>query len=101
MTADHLRAYYIPHTLHFKKPSGTSRGVLHERKVWYLVIYQKNHPEVRGIGECAPLKGLSIDDRSDFEAILKKFCADINNYPRWMSTGLKQFPSIKFGLETA
>lgn len=98
---DSLSAYYIPHTLHFKKPSGTSRGVLHERKTWYLVIYQKDNPQVRGVGECAPLKGLSVDDRSDFETVLKKLCGDIYNYPHWMSTGLRKFPSIKFGLETA
>lgn len=96
-----LQAYYLPHTLCFKQPSGTSRGILHERKVWYLIIYQKDNPAVRGIGECAPLKGLSIDDRKDFESVLAKLCNDINNYPEWVSRKLHQFPSIKFGLETA
>lgn len=101
MTAQNLYAYFLPHTLHFKKPSGTSRGILHERKVWYLIVYQKNNPAMRGIGECAPLKGLSVDDRSDFESVLQQLCNDIHNYPLWLRGKLRSYPSIKFALETA
>jgi len=101
MISKSLQAYFIPHTLLFKKPSGTSRGILQERKTWYLIVHQKDHPEIRGIGECAPLKGLSIDDRNDFETVLGKLSNDINNYPHWLRNKLCDFPSIKFGLETA
>jgi len=96
-----LQASFFPYTLYFKKPSGTSRGILHERKTWFLLLRQKNNPAKKGIGECAPLKGLSVDDRHDFESTLTKLCADIRNISYWLRDGLKEFPSIKFGLETA
>jgi len=96
-----LTAYFVPYFFHFKAPAGTSRGVLHERKSWFLVIHSQNYPVVKGIGECAPLKGLSVDDRPDFEDFLRKVCRDINRINFWLNEGLKDFPSIKFGLETA
>ncbi len=96
-----LRAFFIPYNLHFKKPGGTSRGILYDRHLWLLVIYQENVPDVKGIGECAPLKGLSIDDRVDFEIKLREVCNDISNTQFWLDEGLTEFPSIKFGLETA
>lgn len=54
---------------------------------------------ITGIGECAPLKGLSIDDRPDFEDKLNETCLLLNkgDFP----TDLHLFPSIMFGLEMA
>jgi len=96
-----LQADFIPYTFHFIKPRGTSRGILIERKSWFLVIYQNDHQGIKGIGECAPLKDLSIDDRQDFDQMLRKVCNRINDIPYWLNEGLKDFPSIKCGLETA
>lgn len=48
----------IPHILHFNQPSGTSRGVYTEREIWYVEISDGNR---YGMGECAPLSGLSCD----------------------------------------
>src|SRR5688572_5760195 len=98
---DALQAHFVPYTFHFIKPGGTSRGVLHERQSWFLILHQKGKQGIKGIGECAPLKGLSIDDRPDFEDMLQKVCSGINNISYWLSEGLKDFPAIKFGLETA
>lgn len=66
-----------------------------------MMIRDKANPEKNGIGECAPLKGLSVDDRPDFEKMLGKVSSEINNYSYWLGEGLKDFPSIKFGLEAA
>ncbi len=96
-----LRAYFKPCTFRFIKPGGTSRGILTERKSWFLAIHQSGRPEIKGIGECAPLKGLSIDDRPDFPEMLQEVCDNISDIPYWMSEGLNDFPSIKFGLESA
>lgn len=99
--AGSLRAYFKPYVFRFIKPGGTSRGILTERKSWFLAIHQSGRPEIKGIGECAPLKGLSIDDRPDFQEVLQKVCDNISDIPHWMSAGLNDFPSIKFGLESA
>lgn len=88
------------HNLQFKKPAGTSRGIYTGRDIWLLSIYNSNNPDVKGIGECAPLSGLSIDDRPDYEDKLRLLVKQINknkadDFP------FREFPSIKFGLETA
>ncbi|HXH17825.1 MAG TPA: o-succinylbenzoate synthase [Chitinophagales bacterium] len=96
-----LAANVLPRRFYFKKPVITSRGTLRERQSWFIIIYHKENPEIRGIGECAPLKGLSIDDRPDFSARLREVCDEISSYPHWLGEGLKDFPAIKFGLEAA
>lgn len=53
-----------------------------------------------GVGECAPLAGLSIDDRPDYEHELRKLVKQINNN-KADDFNFSEFPSIKFGLETA
>ena len=55
----------IPKTLHFKQPAGTSRGVYHTRKVWYVLLTDSQTGKY-GVGECAPLPALSCDDLPDY-----------------------------------
>lgn len=95
-----LVASISKHTLHFKRPATTSRGLYTDRTIYLLSIHNALNPEITGIGECAPLAGLSIDDRNDYEAKLKLLVKQINlnkadDFP------FNEFPSIKFGLETA
>jgi hypothetical protein len=54
--------------LHFKRPSGTSRGVMTEKETWFIVLEQDGK---KRIGECGILRGLSIDDRPDYEEKLQ------------------------------
>ena len=54
-----------------------------------------------GIGECGMFKGLSIDDRQDFEAKLAWTCEHINLGLDVLLAELIEFPSIQFGLEMA
>jgi hypothetical protein len=49
--------------LHFKRPSGTSRGVLKTKDAYYLILEEDGK---KGYGECGLLRGLSIDDRPDY-----------------------------------
>ncbi len=96
-----LEAVAKKHTLDFKHPGGTSRGVLTSKDSWFILIYDKDGPHKKGIGECSLIQGLSIDDRPDFEQKLNQVCNDINNYRYWIDEGLFEFPSIRFGVEMA
>jgi len=96
-----LKAFYKKHILHFKKPGGTSRGILREKDSWFLVVYDDQTPEKKGIGECSIIRRLSIDDRPDYEQKLTEISNNIHKYNYWLEEGLTEFPSIRFGLETA
>ncbi len=96
-----LEASAKKYTLFFKQPGGTSRGVLTSKDSWFISIYKKDEPQIKGIGECSIIKDLSIDDRPDFEQKLIDICNDINNYQYWLDEGLFDFPSIRFGVESA
>lgn len=92
----------IPHTLYFKRPAGTSRGIYTERKVWYLRVTSPEHPDRVGIGECAPLPKLSCDDLPDYEQILARICRTAEQQEGKLNKEeLLNYPSIAFGLETA
>ncbi|HSP11483.1 MAG TPA: enolase C-terminal domain-like protein, partial [Salegentibacter sp.] len=93
-----MQAKYNKYILNFKRPSGTSRGVLTTKETWFLQISDGNST---GIGECGILRSLSIDDRPDYEEKLKWVCANINTGPEFLWEELKEFPSIQFGVEMA
>lgn len=99
---------YLPHNLKFKFPAGTSRGVLHEKKSWFLILQKDGKT---GIGEAGPLPGLSIDDRPDFEDQLRNVSRKLQGaagpeneeeaFSLAEALGGEDFPSIRFALETA
>lgn len=91
-------ASYHKYILNFKKPSGTSRGMLETKETWFIII---NENEKTGIGECGILRGLSIDDRYDYEATLRWACQNIRLGLDVLLHKLQEFPSIQFGLEMA
>lgn len=93
-----MEASYKKHTLKFKLPSGTSRGVLKTKETWVISI---THNGKEGIGECGMFKGLSVDDRPDFINKLNWACLNINKGLAYLLQELIEFPSIQFGLETA
>ena len=96
-----LQAHYQKYTLQFKQASGTSRGILRTKDSWLIFLYDTAAPTIIGIGECGLLKGLSIDARPNYETKLQEVCRDINNHVYWLDRGLKEWPSIHFGLEIA
>jgi o-succinylbenzoate synthase len=93
-----MKATYHKYILDFKRPSGTSRGVMTTKETWFIVLEEKGK---RGIGECGILRGLSADDRPDYDQKLQWTCANIHlgNDALWDS--LIEFPSIQFGVEMA
>ncbi|AZA84761.1 o-succinylbenzoate synthase [Chryseobacterium lactis] len=93
-----MKASYYRYLLEFKRPSGTSRGVLLEKETFILEISENGK---KGVGECAVFRGLSFDDRSDYEEKLKWLCDNIEKDSSYVKDELKNFPSIWFGYEQA
>lgn len=93
-----MKATYQKYILNFKNPSGTSRGVLNTKETWFIKIENQSK---WGIGECGILRGLSIDDRPDYEEKLKWLCDNIHLGVEALYSKLTEFPSIQIGLETA
>ncbi|MUU76973.1 o-succinylbenzoate synthase [Winogradskyella endarachnes] len=93
-----MKATYHKYNLEFKRPSGTSRGVMTTKETWFIVIEQNGKT---GVGECGILRGLSIDDRPNYETTLKWTCDNIHLGLNILLDKLIEFPSIQFGLETA
>jgi O-succinylbenzoate synthase len=93
-----LKATYHKYILNFKRPSGTSRGVMNEKETWFIVLEQEGK---KGIGECGILRGLSIDDRPDYEEKLRWTCDNIHLGKDQLWEALLEFPSIQFGVEMA
>jgi O-succinylbenzoate synthase len=93
-----LKATYHKYILNFKRPSGTSRGVMNEKETWFIVLEQDGK---KGVGECGILRGLSIDDRPDYEEKLRWTCANIHLGKDLLWEALLEFPSIQFGVEMA
>ncbi|MDO5971517.1 o-succinylbenzoate synthase [Flavivirga aquimarina] len=91
-------ASYKKYVLNFKQASGTSRGVLKTKETWFLILKTKDK---QGVGECGLFRGLSADDRPDYEEKLQWLCKNINNGLDDLLSELIEFPSIQFGLEMA
>lgn len=86
------------YTLQFKRPAGTSRGVLQTKETYLLQIYEENR---RGIGECAIFRGLSADDRPGYEEQLVWLRENIQQPEEVLRQELRAWPSILFGWEQA
>ncbi|MEH6764946.1 MAG: o-succinylbenzoate synthase [Aequorivita antarctica] len=95
-----LEASFQKHLLNFKRPSGTSRGVMNSKETYFLILKTE---ESFGVGECGLLRGLSIDDRSDYEEELEGVCENIalGVSEENLYEALQEFPSLQFGVETA
>lgn len=91
-----IQARYTKKNFQFKRPSGTSRGVLTEKHAWFIEIWNKETPSIIGTGECSIIPGLSPDFESfeDYENKLNQVCLNPNE-------DLEKWPSIKFGVECA
>ena len=93
-----MKATYKKYILNFKSPSGTSRGIMTEKETWFILLEENGKT---GIGECGLLRGLSIDDRPDYEEKLQWVCQNIDLGKDKLWDELIEFPSIQFGLEMA
>lgn len=95
-----LRASFEAFTLDFKRPSGTSRGILTQKKGWKLQLTDSKG--IKGLGECSVIPGLSPDYISDeaYEQKLEEVCLNPIHFIE-NRTLLNDYPSILFGLESA
>jgi len=93
-----MKAYFFKHNLEFNIPSRTSRDVLYNKPSWYLVI--KNHNRI-GVGECSIIPGLSLDRLNHIETKLHYICKQISLRNKLDIDEFKDYPAIKFALETA
>jgi len=93
-----MQASYKKYILNFKRPSGTSRGVLTNKETWFLILEKGQE---MGVGECGILRSLSIDDRPDYEDKLKWVCNNIHLGVDALWEQLREFPSLQFGVEMA
>lgn len=98
-----------PHQLQFKFDARTSRGAMRTHQVYYLHLHDSDRPGIIGVGECAPLPGLSIDARPDLASKLNQLAEDVRQRQftadelqmLLKSDELVEWPSIRFALETA
>ncbi|PKR80050.1 o-succinylbenzoate synthase [Brumimicrobium salinarum] len=97
-----LKASFEKRIFEFKRPSGTSRGVLTEKKAWFITVWDEGNPKIKGVGECSVIPNLSPDYPNDesYEAKVKSVVEDINFYADNIEE-LQSFPSIYFGVEMA
>lgn len=93
-----MKASYQKCVLRFKTPAGTSRGVLTERETWFLKLEEMGKT---GIGECAPLRGLSTDYQPGYEEKLQWVCNHIEQGETRLREKLPDYPSLQFGIEQA
>lgn len=96
-----LKIEWLKYDLKFKRPAGTSRGVLKTKDTYFLKVWDDALPAVFGLGECNLFHGLSFDDKPDYESILDKLSAKPYYYVKNLHNALRDWPSIRFGLEMA
>jgi len=89
----------FPKIFLFKQPSGTSRGVMTQKKSWFIKLID-NHES--GWGECSIIEKLSPDYQDDHT-----YSQHLTHFLKlWQENTLEPaelnlFPSIKFGIEMA
>ncbi|MGI9542191.1 MAG: o-succinylbenzoate synthase [Cyclobacteriaceae bacterium] len=106
-----LKISHKKYCLKFNFEAGTSRGVMKDRDIYILTLSDSRRPQVTGLGECAPLPGLSIEYGSDYEEVLDHVCRKMEGMElpeslEVIPTILNQYvtqkkPSIFFGFEMA
>lgn len=93
-----MKASYFKHTLKFKTPSGTSRGVLTQKDSYIICLEDQGE---KGFGECSLIQDLSIDNVNEFERVLQNVLHEFQRSQKIDKALLKEYPAISFGLETA
>ncbi|MDP4703918.1 MAG: o-succinylbenzoate synthase, partial [Polaribacter sp.] len=70
-----ISARTVKYILHFKNPSGTSRGILKTKETWFLMLQENDKI---GIGETGLFRGLSYDDVSNYSEKIAWTCQNIH-----------------------
>jgi O-succinylbenzoate synthase len=104
-----LQASFYKQVFNFNFSARTSRGRMRERTSWFIKVWDNGNDAIFGLGECAPLPGLSIDDRPDYDQTLQSVAESVSKISIDSKNVLEEvrklvpagYPSIVFGLETA
>lgn len=111
-----LRATLHKKTFHFNFDARTSRGVMKDRTSWFIKIFDAKDPDRFGIGECAPLAGLSPELNGSFETVpagfvqvfneagIEKPCGSLTEVREMIESRFPSFGAISslvFAFETA
>ena len=100
-----------PYTLDFRFPAGTSRGVLKVKETFIIKIWSEDDSSVFGLGECGPLKKLSIDDKEELLPEIDKKLKALNEidtpktevqiFDLALEIAGYDYPALRFAIETA
>ncbi|MEA3446515.1 MAG: o-succinylbenzoate synthase [Bacteroidota bacterium] len=96
-----LKANFNKYKLRFIYPAATSRGVMKHRDVWFVSVFDDELPKITGVGEIAPLPGLSIELNDNIEFLINRTCEEINQLSGEIEWRLQEYPALRFGFETA
>jgi o-succinylbenzoate synthase len=92
-----MKAHFKKYEMRFKRSAKTSRGEYRVRNVWFLFLEENGKT---GIGECAPLPGLSTETPEEVETLLKEICVNPSYFIENLDS-TQNISSVRFALETA
>jgi o-succinylbenzoate synthase len=95
-----IKYSYKKHQLKFNFDARTSRGEIKTHQSYILFVNDTLKGQT-GMGEAAPLAGLSIDSISDFEVVLIDIISKLNESRSLNQIDLDKFPSLRFAIESA
>jgi o-succinylbenzoate synthase len=103
-----LHLSFSQRVLRFNFPARTSRGAITEHVAWYLQLSNATQAEAVGIGEAAPLAGLSPDFGPALGPAVQQLCDRFNaaHFESFTAAEASVFvgaewPALIFALETA
>ena len=96
---DAFEVTVTPRRLQFRRRAETSRGELHDRPIWLLEIRAADG--ACGVGEIAPLTGLSPELSDSFEPNLENACQALANGEEPAACAPREWASIRCGIEMA
>ncbi len=94
-----IQATWKELTLTPRFPLGTSKGMINARTVWYLIAWDADRPQIRGIGEAALFPGHSKEFPADVRTKLVELCADTSDWEQRLNNDLVDVPSVRFAVE--
>ncbi|MCT4665581.1 MAG: o-succinylbenzoate synthase [Flavobacteriales bacterium] len=93
-----MKARFYKRTLNFKIPAGTSRGILHTKDSYFLILEKDGK---KGIGECSILPNLSIEGKQNLKPVFNEICHEIAEGKDFLMEKWNHFPAVKFAIEMA
>jgi len=74
---------------------------MHHKPSWYLFLIDDKTPEIKGIGECSIIPGLSMETEDAVDNKIQEICQTLNTENFNAAPEIPDYPSVAFGLESA